>query len=291
MYAQEEACGRDEMIYNKPNERPLKEMIETSSMTVAKVETKDSPLNPMATEWPEKMQDNSTLLKSPKKELDKSFIKQDSFVKIITIQDRQTKCIEELVAQQQISALTLILPKPEVPVFSGDPIGVLQIMRAFETLIEARTNSNSARLCYLVQYTSGAVQELMQSCSLTNPGVGYWEAKKLLRNHATLLNFQPSSTNDARSDDINQRSITQVNNGFVETKKASHNYCGSNTSKIRLAVVPLKVRAEGQNNALITYAFLDGGSNSTFCTEALLKQLDLQGKNTEFVLNNYRKRR
>ena len=89
VYAQEEACERGEMIYNK---RPLKEMIETSAMPMVKVETKDSPLNPMATEWPEKIQDNSTPLKSPKKELDKSFMKQDSFVKIITIQERQTKC-------------------------------------------------------------------------------------------------------------------------------------------------------------------------------------------------------
>ena len=39
----------------------------------------------------------------------------------------------------------------------------------------------------------------------------------------------------------------------------------------------------------MTHAFLDGGSNSTFCTEALLKQLGLNGKKTEFSLTTIEK--
>ena len=37
-------------------------------------------------------------------------------------------------------------------------------MKAFECLIESRTESSSSRLYYLVQYTEGEVQELMRSC-------------------------------------------------------------------------------------------------------------------------------
>ena len=54
-------------------------------------------------------------------------------------------------------------------------------MRAFECLIEARTDSSSSRLYYLVQYTRGEVQELMRSCLPTKPDEGYKEARKFLK--------------------------------------------------------------------------------------------------------------
>ena len=65
--------------------------------------------------------------------------------------------------------------------FSGDPIEYNKFVKAFETLTEARTDSDSAQLYYLVQYTSGAVQELMQSSSLIDSDKGYQEAKRLLK--------------------------------------------------------------------------------------------------------------
>ncbi|PFX24923.1 hypothetical protein AWC38_SpisGene10462 [Stylophora pistillata] len=96
-------------------------------------------------------------------------------------EDGTSPCIKELVAQQQRSALTLTPPKPEEPVFSGDPMEYNKFVKAFETLIEAWMDSHSAWLYYLVQYTSGAVQELMQSCSLMDSDKGYQEARRLLR--------------------------------------------------------------------------------------------------------------
>ena len=53
-------------------------------------------------------------------------------------------------------------------------------MKAFECLIESRTESSSSRLYYLVQYT-GDVQELMRSCLAMDPEEGYREARKLLK--------------------------------------------------------------------------------------------------------------
>jgi hypothetical protein len=51
-----------------------------------------------------------------------------------------------------------------------------------------------------------------------------------------------------------------------------------------LAIVPAQVRAKGNLKVAQTYAFLDSGSNTTFCTDTLLKNLKLllttmQGKN------------
>ena len=89
--------------------------------------------------------------------------------------------MEGLVNQQYKSALTLTLPKPEVPVFGGDPVEYSNFVKAFECLIESRTESSSSRLYYLVQYTKGKVQELMRSCLAMKPEEAYPEARKLLK--------------------------------------------------------------------------------------------------------------
>ena len=46
-----------------------------------------------------------------------------------------------------------------------------------------------------------------------------------------------------------------------------------NGPKVSLAAVPVKVRAKGGDRFVHTYAFLDTGSNTTFCTDSLLNQL------------------
>ena len=51
-----------------------------------------------------------------------------------------------------------------------------------------------------------------------------------------------------------------------------------------LPVEPVKVRAKGRNTLLSTYAFLDGGSNTTFCSDQLLKDLGVRGVDTTLSL-------
>ena len=63
--------------------------------------------------------------------------------------------MEELIRQQREFSLFMTLPK--VPIFYGDPIQYNQFIRLFDTLIEAKTSSSSARLSFLIQYTSGDV--------------------------------------------------------------------------------------------------------------------------------------
>lgn len=53
--------------------------------------------------------------------------------------------------------------------------------RAFENLIDKKTTSESARLYYLVQYTSGEVQELVKSCLSMSEESGYRTARNLLQ--------------------------------------------------------------------------------------------------------------
>ena len=68
-----------------------------------------------------------------------------------------------------------------MPVFNGDPITYCDFVRAFEHLVERKTVDSGARLYYLVQYTSGPVQELMKSCLSMNSSEGYNQARRLLK--------------------------------------------------------------------------------------------------------------
>ena len=52
--------------------------------------------------------------------------------------------------------------------------------------------------------------------------------------------------------------------------------------KVGLPEVPVNVTGIGCEEPVITYAFLDNGSNSTFCTEDLVNQLGLKGEETSF---------
>ena len=55
-------------------------------------------------------------------------------------------------------------------------------------------------------------------------------------------------------------------------------------TSIGLSVVPVRVKAPGKNNVIETYAFLDNGSNTTFCTEKLMQSLGIHGKKTSLSL-------
>ena len=88
--------------------------------------------------------------------------------------------IRHLLQQQQDAIMALTLPQPDLPVFSGDPIEYCDFIRAFENLIERKTTNPSTRLYYLLQYTSGQVQDLVRSCLTMREDKGYDEARKLL---------------------------------------------------------------------------------------------------------------
>ena len=88
----------------------------------------------------------------------------------------------ELLRQQVEQTVSLTLPQPDLPVFSGDPIEYNNFVRAFESLIEAKTSSSSSRLFYLIQYTDGDVKELMRSCLSMEPNQGCKTARQLLKN-------------------------------------------------------------------------------------------------------------
>ena len=96
-------------------------------------------------------------------------------------QDRQNTTLQQLVQQQQLSVMALQLPQPTIKVFKGNPLEYCDFIQSFEHLVEEKTLSPSARLYYLIQHTTGSVQDLMKSCLAMSPEQGYEEAKKLLK--------------------------------------------------------------------------------------------------------------
>lgn len=57
-----------------------------------------------------------------------------------------------------------------------------------------------------------------------------------------------------------------------------------------MAVIPVRVRAKDSDKSVITYAFLDNGSNSSFCTESLMKQLGIIGQQVKISLSTLEKK-
>ena len=99
------------------------------------------------------------------------------FERLLESQVRQSYMFNQLLERQQAKVNAVSLPQRDLPLFDGDPTKYCDFI---ENLIESKTSSPSARLYYLVQYTTGQVQELMHSCLPMRDDEGYREARKLL---------------------------------------------------------------------------------------------------------------
>ena len=70
-------------------------------------------------------------------------------------------------------------------------------------------------------------------------------------------------------------STSSANNGYIRmSPKADQSKKSSVTG---LAIVLVRVRVKGRPEMVETYVFLDSGSNTSFCTESLLRKLNNEG--------------
>ncbi|KAL7871964.1 hypothetical protein SRHO_G00069470 [Serrasalmus rhombeus] len=96
--------------------------------------------------------------------------------RIYEVMRHQNMITEMLVKQQDLS----LLPKRDIPVFTGDPLTYRSFLRAFENAIDSKTQNARDKLFFLEQYTSREPQELVRSCEHMPPEKGYREARLLL---------------------------------------------------------------------------------------------------------------
>lgn len=57
-----------------------------------------------------------------------------------------------------------------------------------------------------------------------------------------------------------------------------------------LAIVPIRVKSKKSNKTVEAYAFMDPGSSASFCTEALAKQLNVQGRKANLMVSTINSR-
>ena len=92
------------------------------------------------------------------------------------------------------------------------------------------------------------------------------------------ITTHPPATHEEKREVNSNRS----SNGYVKTCPKLSRSKGSSVTG--LSVVPVQVRTKRKSETVETYAFLDSGSNTSFCTESLLEKLKEQGKKTKLSL-------
>lgn len=124
-------------------------------------------------------------------------------------------------------------------------------------------------------------KHFVRSC----PKPSFCKVRGCTSKHSTFLHPKtspppPATVNPdlTKSKEEIEQPSENSSNGYVKTS------CAISATVTALAIVPVKVKAHGTDEVVETYAFLDSGSNTTFCTEALLNQLHAEGKKAKLSL-------
>ncbi len=73
------------------------------------------------------------------------------------------------------------LPKPDISTFDGNPMEYWSFIRSFENTIERNAASESEKLMYLLQNTTGEAKKTVDCCVVMDPSKGYHSARELLK--------------------------------------------------------------------------------------------------------------
>ena len=79
------------------------------------------------------------------------------------------------------------------------------------------------------------------------------------------------------------KACDQNNNVKKELSSPSHTGAGTPTYQA-LPIVPVRLKAKASDKFIETYAFLDTGSTATFCSDRVVKLLNVEGKRTKIDL-------
>ncbi len=126
--------------------------------------------------------------------------------------------------------------------------------------------ARSHKLCYncLLPGHVSASCALNRVCSV--PGCSQKHTKFLHQIAPNVRTFP-----DKREDQSKECAQSSSNTGVAFS-------ISRNTPKVSLPIVPVRVKALGENRTIDTYALLDAGSTSSFCTAGLMSELGVDGK-------------
>lgn len=106
------------------------------------------------------------------------------------------------------------------------------------------------------------------------------------KNNGPAANIASRASGASATGATQQVDNQRVHNGFANGRNEAvgpHNE-QIQASATSLAILPVKVKAKGSNRMVQMYAFLDNGSNASFCSEKLAKELNLNRKRTMLSL-------
>ena len=106
--------------------------------------------------------------------------------------------------------------------------------------------------------------------------------------HPTVLHLKNKA---AASDEVKptgepsvEGGTSSVVSGCINADMRTCRATGAGNVSSILSIVPVYIRVKEGNKVLATYAFLDPGSNVTFCTEKLMASLNVTGRKTSILL-------
>lgn len=100
--------------------------------------------------------------------------------------------------------------------------------------------------------------------------------------HPSMLHIHPKSEGTEKS-----QAITDTNTaaGSALVTAQTSGLTGAGEQDCKLSIVPVKVKSKKSHKIVETYAFLDQGSSSSFCTIRLLNKLNISGRGTKIFLH------
>lgn len=105
---------------------------------------------------------------------------------------------------------------------------------------------------------------------------------KCQRRHPTVLHDDKYSKSERPTESSSQDKSMKDNNCSNATCGLTG--AGEKASKYFPVILPVKVKSKKSGKEILTYAFLDDGSNSVFCSENLQRKLNAKGRKTKLKI-------
>lgn len=101
------------------------------------------------------------------------------------------------------------------------------------------------------------------------------------QNHPEILHNKQKDK-EKQPENTEQKEKSTGCNAVLSPQTCAHTGAGDETCIF--SIVPVQVKSHKGDRVLQTYAFLDHGSSTTFCTESLLRRLNITGQKTNVLL-------
>ncbi|CAC5363979.1 unnamed protein product [Mytilus coruscus] len=101
------------------------------------------------------------------------------------------------------------------------------------------------------------------------------------RTHPTILHIDPRQSDQPKKEEPNKSDFQDPTNTL--SINATHTRAGESNSQA-LLIVPVRLKSIDCGKYVETYAFLDSGSTASFCTEDVVRTVNVEGKSTNINL-------